>query len=241
MAVKVLKYSMLKHKIIDKVNNEEYKEGDLIPSERELMDMFQMSRITVRKAIDDLVNEGYLYRIQGKGTYVRSDENSHDLFSITSCTEDIRQKGMIPSSRVISSEVLKAEKHKARKLQIDESDLILKLKRVYYADGVSINYTTTNLPLAIFPGLEKYDFNNTSLYSVIENDYGVKITHAKRTLEAILANEQTAKYLDIKQGEPLILFECVTYGEVGGRELIIEALNCCYRTDVHKFYINQVR
>ncbi|MDD4699557.1 MAG: GntR family transcriptional regulator [Oscillospiraceae bacterium] len=241
MAYKVLKYSLLKHKIIEKVNNEEYKEGDLIPSERELMDMYQMSRITVRKAIDDLVNEGYLYRIQGKGTYVRSDENSHDLFSITSCTEDISNKGMIPSSRVISSDVIKAGKHKARRLQIDENDLIFKLKRVYYADGVSINFTTTNLPLSIFPGLDKYDFSKTSLYSVIENDYGIKITHASRTLQAVLASEETAKHLDIKQGEPLILFECVTYGEVNGKELIIEVFDCCYRTDVHKFYINQVR
>jgi len=238
---KVLKYSVLKHRIIEMINSEEYKVNSLIPSERELMDIYQISRITVRKAIDDLVNEGYLYRIQGKGTYVKNDEVSYDLFSLTSCTEDIRSHGMLPSKRVISSEVIPADKRTARRLQIAEDALVMRQRRIFYADNKPINYTTTYLPLSIFPGLEKHDFEKESLYYVIENDYGIKITHAKRTLEAILANEETSKYLKIKSGEPLILFHCETYGEIDGREVVIESFKCCYRTDMQKFYINQVR
>jgi GntR family transcriptional regulator len=241
MSDKILKYLSIKNKIIEKIDNEEYEVGSLIPSERELMDIFQMSRITVRKAIDDLVNEGYLYRVQGKGTYVKNVDVRHDLFSITSCTEDIKARGMTASNRVILSEPVSADKNTAKKLRINENEPVLKLKRVFFANDVPINLTTTYLPLTIFPGLEKHDFSKESLYAVIENKYGIKITHAVRTLEAILADSESAELLKIKQGQPLILFSCVTYGEVYGKEKIIEAFKCLYRSDMHKFYINQVR
>lgn len=241
MREKVLKYSVVKRRIIEMINSGEYKVDNLIPSERKLMDMFQVSRITVRKAIDDLVNEGYLYRIQGKGTYVKNDEISHDLFSITSCSEEIRSCGMVASSRVISFKAILAVKCISKLLQIADDSLVMRLERIFYANNKPINYTITYLPLSIFPGLEKHDFEKESLYSVIENNYGIKITHAKRTLEAILANEETSKYLKVKPGKPLILFHCETHGEMEGREVVIESFKCYYRTDKHKFYIYQVR
>lgn len=75
-------------------------------SERELMETYQVSRITVRKAIDELVTEGYLYKIQGKGTYVKTDEGSNNLFSITSCTDDVLRLGMKPSKEVVVSKIV---------------------------------------------------------------------------------------------------------------------------------------
>ncbi|HCS75651.1 MAG TPA: GntR family transcriptional regulator, partial [Clostridiales bacterium] len=75
---RVPKYFQLKKAIIRKIEEEEYLPGGLIPSERELMEQYQVSRITVRKAIDELVVEGYLYKIQGKGTYVKTDEKGND-------------------------------------------------------------------------------------------------------------------------------------------------------------------
>ena len=75
--------------------------SELVPSERELMAMFQVSRITVRKAVEELEQEGYLYKVQGKGTYVKGDQNSQDLFSITSCTQDVVRLGMTPSRKVV--------------------------------------------------------------------------------------------------------------------------------------------
>lgn len=241
MSERALKYSVLKHTIVENINNEEYKVGELIPSERELMEMFSVSRITVRKAIDDLVNEGYLYRVQGKGTYVKSEEMSHDLFSITSCTEDIKARGMTPSTKVVSAAVLPADRRRMRTLQIPQDSLVFRLERIYYADNSPINYTTTCLPMDLFPGLDQYDFSKESLYSVIEKKYGVKITHARRMLEAVLAHDKTAEYLGVKAGEPLILFRCNTYGEINGQERVIETFKCAYRTDLHKFYIDQVR
>jgi len=86
---KAPKYYILKNTLIKKINDEELIDDHMIPSERELISTYGVSRITVRRAIDELVNEGYLYKIQGKGTYVKGDKGKQDLFSITSCTTDI--------------------------------------------------------------------------------------------------------------------------------------------------------
>ena len=241
MGSKISKYAVLKNALMEQINNEEYPVGGLIPSERELMEMFSVSRITVRKAIDDLVNEGYLYRVQGKGTYVKREEIPHDLFSITSCTEDIKNRGMHPSVHMIYAGVVPADKRVARLLQVPPESLVFRLERVYYADNSPVNYTKTFLPVDLFPGIDQHDFSKESLYSVLENEYGVTITQARRTLEAVLARDKTAEYLKIKQGEPLILFRCNTYGECAGQKRVVESFTCSYRTDLHKFYIDQVR
>ncbi len=241
MAEKVLKYLLLKHEIVEKINNEEYKVGEMIPSEREFMDIYQMSRITVRKAIDDLVNEGYLHRIQGKGTYVKTDEHNYDLFSLTSCTQDIMNSGMVASRKIINAEVLSADKLRQRRLDLPDGEKVFKLERVYYADGTPINDTTTYLPLGTFPGLEKHSFDRESLYEILEKEYGVRITNARRTIEAVLAHEEVAENLEVNEGEPLLLFRSITLGLVNGVEKPIETFKSHYRTDIYKFYLNQIR
>ncbi len=246
MPDKVLKYSAVKRTISERIASEQYPLNSMIPSERELIEAFGVSRITVRKAIDELVAEGYLYRIQGKGTYVKSDEAPHDLFSLTSCTEEIESMGMAAARRVIRAEVVGADQRLAATMQLDEGSPIFVLERVYYANGHPINYTTTHLPLALFPGLDRHDFAVDSLYAVVEREYGVTISSARRMLEATLAVGAVANHLEVAAGSPLILFNCETQGEVpsptgGTTPRVIEAFTCWYRTDVHKFYIDQVR
>lgn len=241
MGSKISKYAVLKNIITEKINNEEYGVGRLIPSERELMEMFSVSRITVRKAIDDLVNEGYLFRIQGKGTYVKREEVPHDLFSIMSCTEDIKKRGMVPSVRMISATVVPADKRLCRVMQLPAESLVFRLERVYYADNSPLTYAIAYLPLDLFPGLDQHDFSKESLYTVLETVYGTKITQARRTLEAVLARDKSAEYLAVKPGSPLLLFRANTLGEIAGQKRVIESFQCSYRTDLHKFYIDQVR
>lgn len=233
------KYYQLKHLLIQQIDQEEYKPEEAIPSERELIRMYGVSRITVRRALDELVNEGYLYKVQGKGTYVKSDERSQDLFRIASCTEIIRKLGMKPGRRVLSAGVVPADGRRRRSLELGENDKVFKLKRIYYADDTAVNYAVAFLPDKLFEGLKSYDFSKASLYAVLEKKYRVRMTRAVRTIEAILAQDKTAEYLGIKEGTPVLLFRCVTYGIVGGRELPIESLKCCYRSDMFKFSVNQ--
>lgn len=235
------KYYQVKRSLIEKIDNDEFKIGTLIPSERELMNQFDVSRITVRKAVEELEQEGYLYKVQGKGTFVKGDQNSQDLISITSCTQDVVRLGMHPSRRVLLSEVVTSDKKRQRRLQLADSEDVFCLSRIYYADDEPINFTTTFLPCKYFQGIDKHDFEKESLYNVLEKEYGVKITRAERTIEAILAHDEITEYLEVKDGVPLLLFQCITYGEINGKECPIESFKCSYRSDKFKFYINQIR
>ena len=233
---KLPKYYLVKKAIVENIDNEVYDSKEPIPSERELMETYQVSRITIRKAIDELVTEGYLYKVQGKGTYVKTDEGSNNLFSITSCTEDVLKLGLTPSKKVFVSELVDANVKRAKALEITTSDNVYMIGRILYADKEPLNYTLTFLPEKIFPGLSKYDLKKESLYQIITEVYGVKITKARRTIEAIGAQDEIAEYLDIEEGTPIILFRCITYGIVNGREIPIENFKCYYRTDKFKFY-----
>ena len=235
------KYYILKKVLEEKIENEEFPADEPIPSERELMEMYQVSRITVRKAVDELVNEGYLYKIQGKGTYVKTDERSSNLIAITSCTEDVVRMGMKPTKKVMVAELVYANAKRAKALEITQEERVFMLGRILFADQEPLNYTVTFLPEKLFPGIDRHSFDRESLYQVLQEEYGVRLTKARRTIEAILARDEVAEYLDIEEGSPIILFRCVTYGIVNGKEIPVENFKCYYRTDKFKFYIDQVR
>lgn len=241
MYEKLPKYYVLKHKIIEMIENEVVVEGEMIPSENELISLYDISRITVRRAIDELVNEGYLYRVQGKGTYVKGNSYNQDLFSMASCTDAIIELGLKPGRKVISQNIIKCDKKRAKALQINENSNIFELQRVYYADEESLNTTIATMPYRYFEGIEKYDFSKKSLYKILEEEYGVKIIRATRTFEAMIAYGDIADYLQINEGQPVLLFSGITYGIIKGKEVPVEIFKCHYRTDKFKFYINQVK
>ena len=146
---KVPKYYHIKQEIIKEIDNNTYKENETIPSERELMAVFDVSRITIRKAIDDLVKEGYLYRVHGKGTYVKGDGEQNNLVSITSCTQDIEKLGYTPRRKVISKKVILADAKRRNVLNLNEHEEVFQLARIYYADEEPLNYTTSYFQILI--------------------------------------------------------------------------------------------
>lgn len=238
---KLPKYYVLKQKIIQMIENEEVAEGETIPSEHELIAKYDISRITVRRAIDELVNEGYLYRVHGKGTFVKGNTYEQDLFSMASCTDAIIDLGLEPGRKLINQQIIKCDKQRARKLQISDNTNIFELHRVYYADGEALNTTIATLPYKYFKDIEKYDFGQESLYKILEEKFDVKITRATRTFEAMIAYGDVADYLEVDQGQPVLLFSGITYGILNGKEVPVEIFKCHYRTDKFKFYINQVK
>lgn len=235
------KYFIVKKAIVENIDNDLYHSNEAIPSEKKLMELYNVSRITIRKAIDELVTEGYLYKIQGKGTYVKADEGSNNLFSITSSTEDVQKMGMTPSKKTKISRIELASPKRAKALEISTNDQVEVIGRISYADSEPLNYTIAFLPEKIFPGLTEHDLEHESLYKLINDQYGVRITKARRTIEAVLAKDEISKYLELEEGMPIILFRCVTYGIVNGKETPIEYFKCYYRTDKYKFYIDQIR
>lgn len=234
------KYYCVKHDIIEKINNEEFLLGQAIPSERELMEIYKVSRITIRRAVEELVHEGYLYKSQGQGTFVKGEKYTQDLCLITSCTEQITKSGMTPRRLLIEQTLQPTDKKRQRLLELKEGDEVLKLARVYLADEEPVNYTITYIAAKYFRGVEQYDFKDRSLYEVLKQEYGLKITKAKRYVEAVLASDEVCEHLDMEENDPVLLFTCVTYGLVNGKDVPIETFKCFYRSDKFKFHIDQV-
>lgn len=234
------KYYVLKQDLIRRIEGRQYREYEPILSERELGERYGVSRITVRRAIEELVKDGYLYKVQGRGTYVKATEYSQDLLSITSCTQDVRNLGMTPRRAVLSAEVIPVDDMRMSELELTKGDHVFRLERIYYADDTPINHTVAYLPYETFPAINLHDFSSSSLYEVLESEYQTKIIRAVRTIEAVLARGKIAEWLEVKPGVPILLFNCVTYGEVRGQRMPIETFECHYRSDKFKFYINQV-
>lgn len=235
------KYYLIKNDIIEKINNEILASHQLLPSERELIEAYGVSRITVRRAIDELVKEGYAYKVRGKGSFVKGDNLKQGLNKVHSYTEEIVNQGMTPSRTVVNIgfKNVNAKKSKIFNMSLDE-DLFV-LERIYYADDEPICLTKTLLPSKFFPNIECFDFANNSLYSILENFYKLKITRASQTIEASASTDYTSKYLDVNDGHPLLLFRTTTYGVIDGCEVPFEYFKSYYKTDKVRYTLDQVR
>lgn len=235
------KYYVIKEDIIKKINKEELKPNQVLPSERELMEEYKVSRITVRKALEELDKEGYIYKIQGKGSFVKGDNLRQGLTKVHSYTEGILQQGMTPSRKILYSSIEKCDKKTSRLLNINIGDSIFVLERIYYADNDPICVTKAMLTYDVFPKIECFDFSNNSLYKILEDFYNLKITRATQTVEAVAASKYIANHLEVKRGYPVLLFKAVTFGRINGSEIPFETFISYYKTDKIKYYIDQVR
>lgn len=234
-------YYTLVEKIIKMIEENELQSGSMILSERELMEKYNMSRTTVRKAIDILVNEGYLYKVQGKGTFVQNKKLEQGLIRLTSCTEELKNKGLKPGVKLLNSGIEIPRKSIASHLGLQKEEKVFQMKRVLYGDGTPINITKSHLVYRHVEGIEKYNFEKESLYNILETKYNIKITHAVRTIEAVLADARDSHLLDVSVGSPILLFNGLVYGKIQDREVPIEYFISRYRCDKFKFYIEQVR
>ena len=241
MEYAVPKYYSIKKDIIRRINAEEWGADCAIQSERELMENYGVSRITVRRAIDELVNEGYLYREQGKGTFVKSEQHRSALTNLSSCTEEILRQGMKATRRLNFARMEQPSKKMARDLSLGEADRIFTLQRVYFADDIPVSLTTTSLAEKFFSGIDSFNFEMDSLYRVLESYYRIRISRATRTVEAILAFDEIAEQLDVQDGFPLLLFRATTFAQIDGLEKPFEYFESYYRTDRMKFFIDQIR
>lgn len=233
------KYYLIKKELIDKIEREELKTDESIPSERELMEIYNVSRITVRRAVDELATEGYLYKVQGKGTFVKGNTRTTGLTYVTSCTQEIINQGFIPSRKTISVKKEKCTKKLARILEIEDGEEVIHIERVYYADGVPVNYCNNYLASKYYPQIEQYDLNKYSLYELIEKKYGMKIDDSTRYIEAVGAYEDVAEWLEVPDGYPLLHFHGITRAIYNNKSIVAETFYTSYNTQKIKFYVEQ--
>jgi GntR family transcriptional regulator len=232
------RYYQLKEIMRERVQSEEWKPGDLIPSERELSEKYGISRMTARQALTDLVNEGLFYREQGKGTFVSQRKITQQLIRLTGFTEDIKARGQKPGTKVLSAEMLPADETTSEKLRIDPGTLIFRLQRLRLADDEPLAIELSQISFKGCERLLEEDLEKNSLYRLIETQYGIPLMEADQELEAGLAGNEEAQLLKIQSGRPVLFTRRITYTE---RNQPIEYAKAVYCGNKYIFYTHLKR
>jgi GntR family transcriptional regulator len=203
-------YLQLMNILIKKIEKD-YEENEQILSEREICDKYDVSRTTVRQAMDELEKEGYIYKVHGKGTFVSPKKLNQDLISFYSFTEEMKKIGKNPSSEVTGFEIIQASDKIASKFKMESGDLLFKISRIRKADNIHMIYETTYLPFNRFKELVKEDLVEKPMYDVLIKKFNVKLTSAEEIFQPILTNKLESIYLGIKEGNPSLRIERITY------------------------------
>jgi GntR family transcriptional regulator len=225
---RVTKTSETRRQVLDLI--EQLGVGTAIPSERQLSADLGVSRLTVRAALDDLAREGYLVRRRGSGTYVQHPKIAQEL-TMTSFSEDMRRRGMVPGARTLSLSRELAGARLGRSLQVSPGDKILVIKRLRLADGETMAIETLHLPEALVPGLEPRDLDNGSFYELLGSRYGIRIVEGVQAIEPTVTDADESEALGVPLHSPAFLFERTSRDEEGRT---VEFVQSVYRGDRYR-------
>lgn len=208
--------------------------GDRIPSERELALEFNVSRMTLRQAVQTLVEEGILERQVGAGTFVARKKVQEKMTGVTSFTELMEEQGKKPSSRTVSYLVTTPSLSEMERLKLRDDEKVLRMERIRYADEVPICFEVATLPYSLVKDYERNQIT-TSLYRTLEES-GRKIVHAQQSVSAQVASERIAEYLNIKRGSAILRLRQIT--ELGDGTPF-EYVRTQYAGDKFEFYLEK--
>ncbi len=182
------------------------------PTEQELCQSHGVSRATVRKALENLVHEGLLYRVQGVGTFVAPPKLRERFVQRTAgFYEDMTSRGMTVHTRVLEQTVVRATKQVASELQIPPGEKVVRLVRLRLIDNEPILISTSFVPQRLCPELDTDDLTNHSLYALMREKYGVQLVHGTRLVEVGQCTEEEAKLLRVKVNAPLLVVTGTVY------------------------------
>ena len=207
--------------------------GDLVPPESQLVDQYDISRTTVRQVLDMLVNDGLVIRQRGRGTFVTQPTLSHGLSRIISFTEDMRQRGLTPGSRVLMSQVEPAPVEVAARLGVAAGEELAHLKRLRLANSEPLSVEDAYLIHRYCPGVLSQDYAQTSLRQTLERRYGVRQVRATQTIRAVTATKELARLLDVRPNAPLLQIERISYTP---QDVPVEFLIVFHRGDRYALY-----
>jgi len=208
-------YHQIKENLRDAIENQVLRPEDMLPSERELSTTYGVNRLTVRQAIDDLVQEGLLRRMRGIGTVVAQPRVVQVFPTVLGFSARMRSGGHVTLSRVLSHEAEPARTSVARRLHIPEGAPVMRMARLRIVDNEALMVETSFLSLDRFPDLLQGDFTVRSLYDVITARYNITICELDQTLEPVLMTPYEADLLDSVAGNPAMLVEVIAFAGEG--------------------------
>ncbi len=231
-------YYQLEQLLREKIENGNLKPGDILPSEAELCSTFEVSRTVVRQALNKLCQDGIVYKEKGRGTFVAKPKLQEKFVQRTyGFYQEMREKGLEVESKILQHELIEPPPRIKTLLKLTKGQKVVKTSRLRSVNKELIMFTTTYVRSDLCPGLEKEDLTNRSLYQLLWDKYGLKVSYGQRTLEAVAASKYEADMLKVPRGSPLIYLESVSYLEDGTP---IEYFEAWHRGDRCKFAIELV-
>jgi GntR family transcriptional regulator, N-acetylglucosamine utilization regulator len=212
--------------------------GDKIPSENELTDQYHVSRNTARLAISSLILDGLVFRVKGRGTYVAAERMSYGLMHMSSFSEEMRNRGLVPDSRVLSFLQEIPSKRMSQILKLKQNQMVYRVKRLRLADDEPMAINHSFIPVFLCPDLDHEDLASGSLYALLENQYGYRLGYAEYVIKTAEADEDQAKLLNVPIDNTLLVREGTSYLEDGTP---IEHTVLYNRGDRYEFTFRAVR
>lgn len=192
----------------------EYPPGSRLPTENELCERYSVSRVTVRKALDELSQGEFLVRKPGKGTFVAEKKIQRKLDGVLSYTNMCHMMGYQPGAKTIKIALEQPTEEERGQLELKKDEQMLVVERLRLADGRPMLLETSKFPESFF-FLFNADLTNASLYETIRKETGIVFTRSDKVLEIVFANHQEAKYLDVVKGYPLLSIKSVVHDQSG--------------------------
>ncbi len=221
-------YQQLYELLEERIRVGDWKPGDMIPPESELIASYKVSRITVRKVLEMLVAERLIVRERGRGSFVAQPKLEHGMTRIVSFTDDMRQRGFVPGTRIIFSGLVPAPRIIADALSVPEGEELARIDRLRLADDEPLCVEESFLIHRHIPGILEHDLVKDSLREIKQREYGIRWSRARQTIQAIAAPPDIARLLSIRTGSPLLYFERVTWSQ---DNIAMEYLRIYYRAD----------
>jgi GntR family transcriptional regulator len=231
-------YHQLSELLLGQIVGGQIKPHEAMLTERELIDMFGVSRITVRRALEELEHRGYIQREQGRGTFVAPARIQRGVAKLTSFSEEIAARGMTPGVRLLALHREPAAGRVAHELQIQPGMPIWLVERLRFADSecIVLNISYLSLPAQVTLTEEELT-REPSLWALLERK-GIRMATADKTIEAIVADEEQARLLQVPRAAPLLLVEGVVYT---GDGTPVEFHQIIGRADRYKYYLHVTR
>lgn len=211
-----------------------------IPAERQLEEIYSVSRTTIRQAIDLLVRQGYLYREHGKGTFVSPQKLQKGISELTSFTEDMQRRGIVPGQKILEMGLVQPPENVRTHLELPENGSpVLLVERLRLGDGVPMGLQTSYTVLPEGQTITREELERIgSIYLLLQEKFHLIPTEADETLEVTVATGREASLLQIKAGSPLLLSERTTYSQY---RRVMEFVKILYRGDRYRYLAKLTR
>ena len=208
---KIPLYGQLMNFLLSEIECDKFKEHEKLFSERELCEKFNLSRDTVRQAFFQLEKMGYVYKKHGKGTFVAPKELKSDLYKFYDFTEEMKKIGKETFFKILSFEVITADKYISNILKIKKNSSVYRIVRLRFVDSIPLIFEKTYLSLEKFNDSFVDELHNSSLCNILKNKFSVKFSKGKETFYPITPDEEITKHLNLMKFQPVIKIERVTF------------------------------